>query len=186
VSDSTQPLVAGAVLAGGASRRMGRDKAHVAYGGEPMLARVAGALAGAGVDPVVVVGGDADKASELGLLTIADGWPGEGPLGGLLTACAWSPHPLVFVVGCDLPELTSEVISQVIDGLGNHDAAVARTDRTEPLCAVWRVDACMSILSTAFGTGERALHKAWKRLDRVDIQVGPTALLNVNTPNKLR
>jgi molybdopterin-guanine dinucleotide biosynthesis protein A len=153
VSDTQPLLVAGAVLAGGASRRMGRDKAHVAFGGEPMLARVAGALSGAGVDPVVVVGGDAAKAEELGLATIADGWPGEGPLGGLLTACAWSPHPL---------------------------------DRTEPLCAVWRIDACMSKLSTSFGSGERALHRAWKRLDRVEIKVGPAALLNVNTPEELR
>jgi molybdopterin-guanine dinucleotide biosynthesis protein A len=92
----------------------------------------------------------------------------------------------VFVVDCDLPELTSDVISQVIDGLATHDVAIARTDRTEPLCAVWRIDACMSKLSTAFGSGERAMHKAWKRLDRVDIQVGPSALLNVNTPDELR
>jgi molybdenum cofactor guanylyltransferase len=178
--------VAGAVLAGGASRRMGTDKAYVSYLGVPMLSRVRNALAEASVDPISAIGGDVARSADLGVDTIPDGWPGQGPLGGLLTAFAWSPHPVVVVVGCDLPDLTADVIAALVDSLSVHDVAIARTDRTEPLCAAWRIGACEPTLLAAFVGGERALHRAWSRLDRVEVQVEPGALRNVNTPESLR
>jgi molybdopterin-guanine dinucleotide biosynthesis protein A len=65
---------------------MGRDKAFVVVDGEPMVVRVARALRGAGADEVVAVGGDEARLSALGLAHLPDDHPGEGPLGGVLTA----------------------------------------------------------------------------------------------------
>jgi molybdopterin-guanine dinucleotide biosynthesis protein A len=77
--------VAGAVLMGGASRRMGRDKALVEVDGLPMASRVAAALTAAGCRSAVAVGGDAAVHARLGLSSVPDRWPGEGPLGAIVT-----------------------------------------------------------------------------------------------------
>ena len=116
----TLPRFAGAVLTGGASRRMGTDKALVEVDGMAMAGRVAGALASAGGQPVIAVGGDADRLADLGLAVTPDRWPGEGPLGGLVTALgalADPAVPIVVVAACDLPALTSSVVAALVAAL---------------------------------------------------------------------
>ncbi len=76
----------GAVLAGGESSRMGTDKAFIAVHGEPMVLRAVRALQNAGAQTTVVVGGDTPRFKAMGLTTLADDHPGEGPLGAVLTA----------------------------------------------------------------------------------------------------
>ncbi|HLM64354.1 MAG TPA: molybdenum cofactor guanylyltransferase [Acidimicrobiales bacterium] len=80
------PTFGAAVLCGGASRRMGQDKAFLVVEGEAMVVRVARALRGAGAGEVVAVGGDAAGLRGLGLAHLPDDHPGDGPLGGVLTA----------------------------------------------------------------------------------------------------
>src|SRR2546423_5615048 len=100
--------VRGFVLAGGASARFGRDKALVEFDGRPMLLRMRDLVRGVlGRATVIASPG---KYASIGVESIADRWPGEGPLGGILTALlsndsgerlGWN-----FVVGCDMPFLT--------------------------------------------------------------------------------
>jgi molybdopterin-guanine dinucleotide biosynthesis protein A len=169
----------GAVLCGGASRRMGADKATIPVAGVAMARRVADALVAAGCSPVVAIGGDAGELSRLGLEYIADEFPGEGPLGGVLTALAIGAP--VAVLACDLPNLRAETVTSLIEALGEHDAAVARRDHPEPLCAVWS-DGAASLLRAQFQAGERAMHRAIKGLDIAWVTVPETDLANINTP----
>ena len=74
------------VLAGGLSRRMGTDKALVEIDGTPMVLRAADALRASGLTEVIVVGGCRRRLGELGLRVVADLYPGQGPLGGVITA----------------------------------------------------------------------------------------------------
>ncbi|MES4792537.1 MAG: hypothetical protein C4321_05700, partial [Chloroflexota bacterium] len=76
----------GAVLTGGRSSRMGRDKAFVALGGRPLVTYPVGALRMAGATEVFAVGGDRVRLTTLGLSWVPDGHPGAGPLGGICTA----------------------------------------------------------------------------------------------------
>ena len=76
----------GAVLTGGASRRMGRPKADIEVDGVAMAARVADAMVAAGALDVARIGDE-----------VADHHPGEGPLGGVLTALSWSDEPITVV-----------------------------------------------------------------------------------------
>jgi molybdopterin-guanine dinucleotide biosynthesis protein A len=174
--------VFGAVLCGGASSRMGVDKATLPVDGVAMARRVADALAAAGCSPVSAIGGDPDELSRLGLEHIVDQYPGDGPLGGVLTALALQAPAAV--MACDLPGLRAETVTSLLDALGEHDAAIAFSDRAEPLCAVWS-DRAAPVLRARFQAGERAMHRAIDGLDIAWVTVAATDLHNVNAPGDL-
>lgn len=156
------PAFDGYVLCGGASRRMGRDKALVPVEGVPMARRVADALWAAGAGRVVAVGGDASSLGGLGLVVRPDRWPGEGPLGGLVTALQDDDPgsaPRAVVLSCDLTDPDPAAIARTVaaHAHGGTDAAVPVVDgRHQWLHAAWdrRV---AGILADVFAAGERSL-----------------------------
>lgn len=154
---------AGAVLCGGASRRMGTDKALLAVDGEAMAVRVAAALRAAGADPVLAVGGAGDALTAAGLATVPDQVPGAGPLGGIVTALAASAEPIVFVASCDLVAPAAVAVEATVAALaGRPDASVAVPvvdGRRQWMHAAWR-GAAAAPLGAAFDAGERAVHAA--------------------------
>ncbi len=162
---------AGAVLAGGASSRMGRDKAFIAIDGVALVSRGAQALSEAGATRVVVVGGDAPRLGELGLAHVADQFPGEGPLGGLLTALAdlgafSSDIERLVVLSCDLVQPAPDSILEVVAGLEDPAVDVAvpvAGDRLQWLHAAWHPRS-HSVLSAAFDRGVRAPRHAARDL----------------------
>ncbi len=165
---------------------MGRDKALVEVDGMPMSVRVAGVLRAAGASPVLAIGGDEAALGALGLSWCADRYPGEGPLGGVLSAFEALPDSeLIAVLATDLPTVSSEVVVALVDAVDGHDLAAAATDRLEPLCAVWRRAACLAVLGAAFEQGERAVHRALAGLDLALVRVEPSMLRNVNAPGDL-
>jgi len=194
----TAPVTLGAVLTGGGSRRMGRDKALVEFDGIPMGRRVADALADGGCAPVVLIGGRATALAAIGRPVVADRFPGEGPLGGVLTALehatAGSPRggvPPVLVAACDLPALSADVVRALLDrvrstddvgtrGDARIDVCVAHGDRLEPALAVW-LPSCHEPVRALFDSGERALHGVLRRLRVTAVDVDTGALRNVNT-----
>jgi molybdopterin-guanine dinucleotide biosynthesis protein A len=170
---------------------MGRDKALVEVDGVPMVRSVAAALHAAGCVAVVAIGGDRAALEALGLVVVDDLFPGEGPLGGVLTALAAAPAAAdaVVVVACDLPQLTAATIAALLAELGDTprpgpDAVVARTDRPHPTCAVWRRSATAHA-QEAFASGERRLGAALALLSVVEVDVPAQDLNNVNTPGDL-
>jgi molybdenum cofactor guanylyltransferase len=175
--------VAGAVLCGGASRRMGHDKALVEVAGLPMAERVARALVGAGCAPVRFVGGGAAALAVLGRPVVADRFPGEGPLGGVVTALAAGGD--VVVAACDLVDLDPATVGVVI-GCGDGDRPrVAHTDRLEPTLAWWPASVA-GALEREIAAGTRALHVALERVGYVPVRVPAGPLRNVNTVDDLR
>jgi molybdenum cofactor guanylyltransferase len=177
-------MTAGAVLCGGQSRRMGTDKAVVEVDGVAMAERVASTLQAAGCHPVVLVGGDVALLERFGRPTIADRWPGEGPLGGVLTALEAVGSDGVVVAACDLPWLDVDTVRAVV-GAGVAaappvDVAVATTGRLEPALAWWS-DRALGRVTDIWAAGVRAMHEAIGRLTAMRVEVDPAALHNVNT-----
>jgi molybdopterin-guanine dinucleotide biosynthesis protein A/rhodanese-related sulfurtransferase len=175
---SSSFVFGGVVLTGGASRRFGRDKAIEPIDSVPMARRVIDALGAAGAVSVVTVGGPDRR---FGVEHMADRYPGEGPLGGLLSAFAYAVTEVVFVAACDLPSLDAATVRAVLAGLDGVDSAVARTDGIEPLCAAYRIATCRPAFQSAFDQGERSMMRA---LQRVRVREVPIAdhrrLQNVN------
>jgi molybdopterin-guanine dinucleotide biosynthesis protein A/rhodanese-related sulfurtransferase len=177
----------GAVLTGGRSRRMGRDKALVPVDGTPMVRRAADALASAGASPVVCIGGDAARLVALGLVVVPDRWPGEGPLGGLASALAVAPPGRVLVAGCDQPWLDPAVLRRLVGAAGESTAAVFRVGgRRQPLPGLYATTLA-DRLAAAVDAGARRLGDALDlascvlQLDLDD----PASLRDVDRPRDL-
>ena len=158
----------GYVLAGGASSRFGSDKAQAELGGKPMLARMRELLASVCGD-VHIVAANSPTGGDAGV--IADRWPGEGPLGGIITAllatAATTPgRKWNLIVGCDMPFLTAGWLGYLVERAEASSADVI-TPRSanglEPLCAIWRTGS-VAKLQGVFDSGVRKITEAMKRL----------------------
>jgi molybdenum cofactor guanylyltransferase len=152
--------VAAFLLAGGASRRMGRDKALLELNGVPMVVRMA-RLAEPHVASVTVVG-PPERYASLGLGVVPDRWPGVGPLGGIATALTGSSVDWNLILSCDLPYLTSEwlewLIARAIESKAQ--AVVPESQRgREPLAAMYRRN-CALPFSSAVERGVRRVSEA--------------------------
>lgn len=171
---------AGAVLTGGASRRMGTDKALVEVGGVAMAHRVAAALVAAGCDPVWCQGGDAEALTRLGLMVRADTAPGGGPLPAILDALRAAPDGLgVVVAACDVPELTAELVARLIGG----DVPATLAVGDVPQLVSWWPAAAAEALAELLAGGVRSYRRALDALGARRVGVG--VLRNVNTPADL-
>jgi molybdenum cofactor guanylyltransferase len=178
-------VTAGAVLCGGRSRRMGTDKALLEVDGVAMAERVARALAAGGCSPVVFVGGDSATLVRFGRPLLIDRWPGEGPLGGILTALAGADGDDVVVGACDVPMLDGSTVEALIAaGAADVDVVVAVTDRLEPALACWSA-AARSRIERRWERGVRALHEVIGELRSAEVRVDPAVMRNVNAPSDL-
>lgn len=132
--------VEGAVLAGGASSRMGRDKARVEWRGEPLAARVARALAQCVARVRVVLRSETE--SPLALERIDDLRPERAPIVGLESALAACEASAVLVAACDLPEIEPRLLLALLALCpvdGGPDAIVPSGPKgPEPLLAIYR------------------------------------------------
>jgi molybdopterin-guanine dinucleotide biosynthesis protein A len=134
--------VAGFVLAGGRSSRMGRDKALLEIGGVTLIVRAV-TLVRSVLDEPTVIASKAGNES-LGLRMVADDFPGYGPLAGIATALHISKTPWNLVIACDLPYLTKPWLEYLIERAlkSEADAVVPMNVRgPEPLCAMYHKNA---------------------------------------------
>src|ERR1700677_5319411 len=136
--------IAGFILAGGESSRMGVDKGLLEIAGVPMIARAARWVESV-VGPPGVVVGTPEKYRGLGLPAISEDWPGCGPLGGIATALRASDAEWNLIVACDLPYLTRTWLEYLLQRARDsaEEAVVARNltpanrRGAEPLCAMY-------------------------------------------------
>jgi molybdopterin-guanine dinucleotide biosynthesis protein A len=167
---------------------MGRTKALLPVGGVPMAERVAQAMVSVGCAPVVLAGGDPIELAPLGRRVVPDAPPGgHGPVAGVraaLDALAETADAVV-VAPCDVPDLSTAVLTTLLDAFrsARPDVAVASTTRLQPALAVWSTS-CRHRVGAAVDSGTRALHQLLAGLDAVEVAV-PGPLANVNTPTDL-
>lgn len=133
--------ISGIVLAGGMSRRLGRDKAVEPLDGESLVARVTGRLSQVSEEIVVVVN-EIERAAALPLPESAkiavDIYPGRGPLGGIFTGLSAVDGDWGIVVACDMPFLSVELLKYMLSLRDGFDAVVPiLAGRPEPTHALY-------------------------------------------------
>jgi molybdenum cofactor guanylyltransferase len=163
---------------------MGRDKALLTVRGEP-LARLVAAVVRQAAGNATLVGDPASHAG-LGDLTIPDRFPGEGPLGGILTALMDSRREWNLLAACDMPELKVELLDRLLAAAREAECdALVPVDpagRAHPLCAVYRAGARTG-LESAFAEGIRKVATALERVRTVPFPVAEAECFqNLNTP----
>ena len=186
--------LAGLVLAGGTSRRMGRDKANLRYdtSGLPQWKRAARLLAGV-CDPICLSvrhGQELDDYHATDGRLLEDGAESAGPLSGLLAAFRFQSQTAWLVVACDLPLLDAAVIDHLVACRDGTTAVIAyrsvHDGLPEPLCAIYE-PSFLSVLPTAFANDQRCPRKLLiQHAQQVRLLDLPhrAALENANTPDE--
>jgi molybdopterin-guanine dinucleotide biosynthesis protein A len=181
----------GFILAGGASSRMGTDKARLMLGGRTLTQRVAAAL-GAIATEISVVSARPESGG-LNLPLVEDVFRDCGALGGLHAALSACRAPWAAVVSCDLPFVTGELFARLCE-LRTADAAaiVPRQPdgRPQPLCALYSTARCLELAARLLSEGERRPRVLLQQVrtrwvapsDLVDLRDAELFFLNVNTP----
>ena len=176
----------GAVLTGGGSRRMGVDKAFIEIDGVPLAVRAARALAEAGSNDVFTVGGEGSRLLSLGLCHVRDGWPGEGPLGGLITALGSAENEIVVVLATDLAQISAGALRDLALACttANPVAVPGIGGPLEVLQAAYR-RSLLPLLSSQFERGERSIFRSLALLGLSPVRIDVRVARDLDTPEDL-
>jgi len=147
---------AGFVLVGGASSRMGRDKALLPYSGGVLaefVARQVDAVAG----PAVLVG-PPERYPSLNRKVLPDLRPGNGPLAGIEAALTATKAKWSLIVACDMPRIAPALLRGMLQQTESTAAEcivpLSPAGEPEPLCCVWK-RSCLPAVSLALDEGRR-------------------------------
>ncbi|MEI2653674.1 MAG: molybdenum cofactor guanylyltransferase [Microthrixaceae bacterium] len=186
MTGAPRPTTIGAVLVGGQSTRMGADKASLDVAGTPLGARSVRALEAAGLTDVMLVGATAAHGG-LGGRVVEDLWPGEGPVGAVLTALhaaflVGATH--VVCLACDLPAVTADAVRPLLDVVEARQAVLVAVDgRPAPPNGVWPV-ALLPALEDRFGDGASSFRELLDGVDVLEVD-GGAAFVDADEPGDL-
>lgn len=183
--------VTGVVLAGGGSRRMGRNKAFLELGGRPLIAHVLDRIAEV-CEEVLIVANDIPRYAGLSVRVVPDVFPGVGVLGGLHAGLQAARHDLVLAVGCDMPFLNPALLRAFAAWAEGYDVVALRQgEQVETLHAAYR-RTCLPAMEAAIRAGKRRIisffpHVRVRYIAPEEAEVldpGLRSFLNVNTPEE--
>jgi molybdenum cofactor guanylyltransferase len=173
----------GFVLAGGASQRMGQDKALLPYRGTTLVEHVAQTVREAAGSVALI--GDPARLGQLGLPVFPDEPPSCGPASGIYTALRVSQTDWNLLVACDMPAVSEEILLGLLGMAGTSErncvAAVGSYGEPEPLCAAYH-RRCLPMLTRAIRDKRLRMRDLIKEMGAVWMRVDASALANVNTP----
>ena len=191
---STYADVTALILAGGASTRMGVDKAFLAYEGTPLIERVYTVLVPLFAEVLIAAGAETPGRGPFPARTLYDATPGLGPLAGLVAGLKVSQTPWLFMVACDMPHLDPKVIGCVVAKRGpGIMAVVPESAGGLESCHALYAKAALPAIEAAMAEGERAPHRLFRRIATHIVPkaaiaaLDPTfrSLANLNTPDDL-
>lgn len=191
--DAREPGLAAAILVGGRSRRMGRDKAllRLDENGPTIIETVAQVVASV-ADAVILVGARDDAYAFLGLPVVDDLIPDSGALGGIHAALTTTQHSHLLVVACDMPFLNGDLLQFMRDLDHDADVLVPVLDRPHPLHAIYAAT-CLPLIERNLRASNNRVMGWWdaarlRRLSQEEIAQHDPMLrscFNMNMPDDL-
>lgn len=145
-----------AVQAGGASSRMGQDKALIPLAGQPVIQHVLESVQSL-ADRIIITTNKPDDYRFLELPLFQDQNPVAGALEGLRTALQASQAQRTLVVACDMPFLQRGLLEYLFQQAAQADVTIPRwNDRLQPLCAVYSQN-CLQAVEASLAAGDKRM-----------------------------
>jgi len=142
----------GIILAGGKSRRMGRDKAFLPFGRGLLIERVIEVIQQVTAD-VILITNSPEQYQRFGLPMFPDVIPDAGSLGGIYTGLVSAKTPYGLCLACDMPFVTPDFLRLLCDTAAQADVVIPRnTEDFQPLCAVYS-QACQAPIRQKIAAG---------------------------------
>jgi molybdenum cofactor guanylyltransferase len=184
--------VAGSILAGGKSIRMGYNKALLTMNGMSFIQRIAGTMQRV-VSRVSIIASQADTYRFIRLPVYPDVYPGCGPMGGVHSALYHAETDSVFVSSCDIPFITDDVIRLIIDYGQRHDAVVPLINgKSHPLCGLYK-KSCLPVVEDHLSKGQYRMTRLLEDINPLYVPLDATHpdtfrhyLTNINTKEEYR
>ena len=181
---------AAVILAGGMSRRMGRDKAALPFGEETMLSHLVHTYQPY-FDVTAVSLNIPGRFDTAGAMEVVDRRPGEGPMAGLEAAFLDTGADVIFLTGTDLPFGDPALARHLVESLGTHDICLIRSNKgPEPLFAVYS-SRCLSAIRKSLEEGRRSMYGVIQQMDTLELPAESLPqfdiariLSNVNDPEE--
>ncbi|WP_459211715.1 molybdenum cofactor guanylyltransferase [Aquimarina rhabdastrellae] len=179
----------GIILAGGKSRRMGKDKGLIIFKGKPFIKYIIEALQPL-VNEIVIVSDDEAYDVFMETTRIPDRIPVSGPLGGIYTGLDYIKTPYAIVLSCDIPKIKTDSLEKLTRHITiENDVVQYEYDgETMPLIAVYKKECkitCLSLLEK----DKRRVRSLIDELQVKTIQVPESIkdqVININTPEELK
>lgn len=177
----------GAVLAGGRSSRMGRDKGLMKIDGITLTERTWRLLRE--VCPQAIIIANRSGYENLGAEVHKDLIPEKGPMGGIYTALQKAETPFVLTLACDMPFVDARMLNYIIrHAEPKYDAVVPVHKSTpQPLCAVYQ-KTCLPRVEEMLNEGNYKLqymlaiaHTLFLTIDKKEDWYNPNLFMNINT-----
>ncbi len=187
-------MVSIAIMAGGQSKRMGRDKAFLNVGGRRVIERVLARVKPL-TDDLLLSTNFPQKYQEFGLRMVPDIYPDKAALGGIYSAIHAARHSHLLVVACDMPFLNVALLEYLIELAHTADVIVPLVDPPQPetLHAVYSKSCLPAIQSRLLANRLRIIgffeDVTVRYVEREEIaQFDPHfySFINMNTPEEWR
>lgn len=174
------------VLAGGASRRMGRPKPWIEVGDTVLVRYVVERLAPAFSELMVSFAEPEQMEQLIPYRVVFDRKRNAGPLAGIESGLLAARNQVVFAVACDMPYVEPSTAEVAVAAARSCDAAIPRHDGLfEPVCGAYRKSAIATIAG-ALDSGEYVAHDVVERLDVTWLEdLDPKQFESLNTPSDL-
>ena len=183
-----------AIIAGGQSRRMGRDKAFVDLGGIPLIERVIQRSASLGQAEIILITNKPADYAHLGLPMFRDALPDKGSLGGIYTALMRAASECVLVLACDMPFVNADLLRFMIARLdADTDIVVPRVDGyPQALHAIYR-KTCIPPIRALLEANRLKIIRFYDQMlvryldeaDYAELDPAGRSFANLNTPAEL-
>jgi molybdopterin-guanine dinucleotide biosynthesis protein A len=180
----------GLILCGGQSKRMGRSKAFLPFGGKTIIEHLLGTFNQL-FDEVFLVTNEPANFSQLSAQVVKDILPQRGPICGILSGLLVASYEHAFVVACDMPLVDRKLIRQM--SVKRHDADItvlSHSEQIEPLFGIYS-KSCIKSLEDALFSGDMTVMnvlsgvkaKTFEYPEELTRAMKLPAYFNVNTPH---
>lgn len=172
------------ILAGGQSRRMGKDKLFMEIDGKSLLQKTIDVCL-ANFSSVSIVAKEKKKFQETKLPILIDAPGAQGPMAGVITALSDCQTDCCFITAADFYDLDNVIIKMLIENYQNEEyLGLAEPGGVQPLCGIYSTSALTKIIKQA-ESGNYKMSEAVARLKHKLLPIENKRWRNINNPDDL-